>query len=550
MNNNKQYSGGIPFTGFHDYVRVNHVKNRTVNNPVIITRNSSVDSNLMSLATKKLLEKYPEININIAPKMLVEKQSGLLRLISLGKAQFVEKIFLQMVKHGKNVKSEIRILLIPGNEEDFAIFIRNEKISNETFFEILDEFQYCYNLFLLGYDFEKLAIEPIGRRLYTPINSYRGDQFCFQLSILEKIKSMHGELIFDGLLPAFDMFCLPSYCIINGNVHVNSSNISYHPLSYNFEKLGIKKSTLYLKTEKEAIKYFKENAKDGNAIILTGVAHKLPFESFDPANQDQSIDRSNSMASKTFIIAGSFLGDLATYITTHRYFVRMKMETLLPFWSGAKETKIDKGIVFNNNTLDPSRPFTVLDIENYDTSMLSSLDALREAILVISQEYFKSEIIKKKHNGNDFIFYYGKKALDVYLGEIEKVFKNKKDSIAHVVIFDLTYRLKLSDLFLTDALLDLSREDETFKGDYELVREINLKWESYQKMLKYFVDNKKIKYKHNKGLLPKEELLLIKIFDQKTLQDSISIVSDIGDMRERLFSSLLQKLTIKYGEKK
>ena len=535
MKKNNNFIGGIPFTGYWDYLRSKSRKQQHINGRVVVMENIDVDMSIFNQAIDFLSENYPDI-IFFSTVSADEQREKLRRLFGSQKKDIVEKVLSGHALLEKNKKKEIKFVIHGGVDVFYVICSRSISIKNTFFAKILDELQYLYNLIIAGYDFQEIFEDRDNGRIYTPINSYKKESYCLHLALLEKIKRNGIFPVYDSLLAAYDLFCVPSYRIIDSDMRMQSSSPNYHPNSKAFKMLGIGNNQKSFSSEKSALLYYEKSIKGGELLILGGAINHLPFVGL--YNGRNFFDRDEMITFRnTSIFSGNINDKIVLHSPNSNYFGNIAKDDFLNFWKADDlwESYKEKRLLGTEN--ESSYSFNVIEA-NTDLMHSHSVEMLYDALNCNVIEFYKDTCIEEL----GIKTFYGRQVVHMYIAEIEKAINNEDNHISHMVIFDLAARLKRPYVFLSDILTDICIENRGFNDAFDTCNNIIVKWESFYQQLNGEAEKNNIKYSYRKAVLPNRKNIKKKIFSDDMLKNSLISVKEIAMLQDKLFATLKNKL--------
>jgi len=548
--------GGFSFTAVQDWIIENNHAKKTINDKLVITENKTLDLSALRGTIKKLLKLYQ----NLEFVLMVGKNDVWYEKIIQSETVLNNTDIINLTKHNRENQDKIikknserintnnkekvfKIVIIFLGEVYKIIFIRNSsRISNKLFTEILKNFQYLYNLKLLGKDRYNSAKSLLSdaQSIYTPICSYHDYYSCWYTSILEKIRWENNGTFYKSLLPSLYFACLPSYFIVNNNIkresEFNSKFLGYKdPLGL----LNVNYQFLKFKDEKKALDYYNRNSKNNKILLLVGTPYYLSFHRHYKSKEfiTAGLERRN-----VFMIHIALFTDLlkqSPIISSINfdYFGRISKSNFVKFWRGLSDIK-----ALRKNPLYKNYPsFQVLDIRNSGKIKSHTLNMLYRSLFLNVKEFYNDKTIEGSESKGFRKIYFGKQVIQLFKKDIVDNLNKEKSSISDIVMVDLTKRLERNYLFLRDLLSDICLSDNSFDSNLTQAIQIINKWDYIYNSLLDKVP-KKVNYQFKINTLPPLNLYQFKFLSGVHKKKLIHYLDEISDLQDKMFASMQTKL--------
>lgn len=511
--------GGTPFTAVRDWFLQNKI---TSKERLITVLCPTIDSNILAGVLQELSEIYPRLNISLSYKRKTDK--------ALRSSQREIKIF-------------VKDLSAKGYEINF---LRHKTtINNSVFTKILKNFQYLYNLKLIGEDYCKSDISAGKLKTYTPQNSYPHYYDCWHSSITEKIRWENQGAFYSSILPALDFTCLPNYYILN-NKKAWSEVSNAKALGYKdiFSQLNINGKFIKLKNKKEAYTYFQNNFQKHTPLLLIGLTYDLFFCKY--YKSEKIIVAAKERRYLGLLNISLFTGSLKANPVVHsvnlKYFGKIPLLDFWKYWRGVKKRDRFKEIAKINKWEDLS-PYQVVEITNINNIKSLNLERLLTRSLSLNvKEFFKSQVITGDKYSNYKKAYFGQQVLHVFKKNVVDNLRKDKLASPDIVIFDTWQRLISAWLFLKDILNDINFINQKYKQELKSINYLIKQWHIASEVLLADAKRKGLKYDFKRVILPRTSLYNISFLTEKSKNEFINRLDKILDWQGDIYNSLRIKL--------
>ena len=505
----KLLSGGVPFAGVGNWLDGKIKKQDAVFEKILTLLNEDIDGFIFEKTVDVLTDCFKDIDIFYVSS---EKFSEKLR-------RGILEASLRII-YKKIIKIQKPTLIISHAYFGvfYAIFVRNDSISDEKFEILLKKFQNVYNLLLAGYS-KKQIIELFDKdeRVYTPTKSYPTYYNCIHSSIAECIRYNFPDIvIFDSLLTVEDLFCVPSYRVLGDNLRSNCG-LQLENKNIDLGIFTIKKGEFA--DFVEAKKFFKKRA--GNSpVMLMG----SPFFVQSLGEARKAFSRGIRFGNKHISIFSGTCEKPILHESVGFYFGRMSIDNFRKYWEECDDIE---------NSCNEKK-YIVIEVENvrsHEYKML--LAAMKENVDI----FFERKKLSFEEDKRVFATVLGRKALELFLLDVEKNQKRSANAISDVTIMDMLMRFRRSALFLRDFLRDIFEsgdasecvmDAEDIVNQYALIVEICTE----------AINNKGIEYYFFGSVVPSKEMHVKKFLSGDDKREVMEKLKVINRKYIRLFNKL------------
>lgn len=506
----KTLKGGLPMTAFGDWLK-NHNFNFALLLPSLCLEVQGLDSDRVLESAQKIKDNFNEFKISVSKEDI---QSG-------------EELQKRIKEESGTEEINLQILLFKNK-----LFLKAQAhVKAEKFIEVLLAWQKQYNLDLAGLE----ACDA-----YTPFSSYPDYYHCIHANFLEKAYYETKKFFYQSLLPAYDYFLVPSYCVVDEHSRATSDfNALYlgeKEIFVSAHQSGLEAKVVKLSTQTDAKDYFAKNSFR-TPLLLMGNNYYLPSSAYYKSEEFlESLAEDRNLLPMNFSIFQSVQDKKIASSVNLNYFGQIPEEDFWEYWKNFKDFKLARV------PLQIDLSFQVFPLNNLENLSPHNIDMLYEALQMNVDKFFCDIVFKGDSVHNFQKIFFGRKVFKEFAEDIKKNLSDQAVAISDIVILDMFKRIQKPQLFLNDILNDIVSFNDDFAFDLnKLAALIRLGDEIFEKLYKK-AKSHKIRYEPNLSFLPSGESKKYKFLSKEDKEELLAFVDNLCIGLDEIYKSLKEKL--------